>query len=114
MSTKKPRIVCLCGSTRFYDAFQEANLTETLAGNIVLSVGFYSHSSERAHGRFLECGAEQHAQLNELHKRKIAMSHEVLILNVGGYVGEGLRDEIEYAKSLGKPIRWLEEQHDVS
>src|SRR5436305_195861 len=34
-----PRIVCLCGSTRFMQAFQDASLAETLAGRIVLSVG---------------------------------------------------------------------------
>ena len=35
----KPVIVCLCGSTRFHDAFHENNLRETLAGRIVLSIG---------------------------------------------------------------------------
>jgi len=34
-----PTIVCLCGSTRFGEAFREANLRETLAGKIVLSIG---------------------------------------------------------------------------
>jgi hypothetical protein len=40
-----PRRVCLCGSTRFYEAFQRANYEETMAGRIVLSVGFYPHST---------------------------------------------------------------------
>ncbi len=35
----KPTIVCLCGSTRFSEAFQQANLMETLDGNIVLTIG---------------------------------------------------------------------------
>ena len=34
-----PTIVCLCGSTRFLDAFRRANLEETMAGRIVLSIG---------------------------------------------------------------------------
>src|SRR6266704_190453 len=34
-----PIIVCLCGSTRFSEAFHEANLRETLVGKIVLSIG---------------------------------------------------------------------------
>ncbi len=29
-------------------------------------------------------------------------------LNVGGYVGESTRSEVEYAAKRGKPIRWLE------
>ncbi len=35
----EPRVVCLVGSTRFTDAYREANLRETLAGNIVLTIG---------------------------------------------------------------------------
>jgi len=46
--------------------------------------------------------------LDELHKRKIDISDEVLILNVGGYIGESTRSELEYAISKGKKIRWLE------
>jgi hypothetical protein len=36
---ERPKIICLCGSTRFKDAFREANLKETLAGKIVLTIG---------------------------------------------------------------------------
>jgi hypothetical protein len=35
---ERPTIVCLCGSTRFYDVFSKLNLEETLAGKIVLSI----------------------------------------------------------------------------
>ena len=40
----RPEIVVLLGSTRFYDAFQQANYDLTMAGKIVLSVGFYPHA----------------------------------------------------------------------
>ena len=33
----------------------------------------------------------------------------VIAFNVGGYVGESTRSEIDYAKKHGKPIRYLEE-----
>ena len=32
-----------------------------------------------------------------------------MILNVGGYIGESTRSEIEYAKAHSKKIRYLEE-----
>jgi len=35
----KPVIVTLCGSTKFKDAFTDAQLHETLAGKIVLTIG---------------------------------------------------------------------------
>jgi hypothetical protein len=34
-----PHIICLCGSTRFSEEFKKQNLEETIAGNIVLSIG---------------------------------------------------------------------------
>jgi hypothetical protein len=40
------KIVCLCGSTRFAKEFGDANLAETLAGNIVLTVGSMTHSDD--------------------------------------------------------------------
>ncbi|MDE1971128.1 MAG: hypothetical protein KGI50_06180 [Patescibacteria group bacterium] len=103
----RPKIVCLCGSTRFYESFQCANFEETMKGKIVLSVGFYPHASERAHGEHLGITTEQKVRLDELHKRKIDLADEVLILNVDGYIGKSTRSELDYARSLGKPVRFL-------
>lgn len=105
-----PTIVCLCGSTRFMDAFFEVGWQETLAGKIVLSVGVCKHTEcmdGGGHGaEFL--GPEVVTALDELHFRKIDLADEVLILNVGGYIGESTRNELEYAQKMGKPIRYLE------
>ena len=103
MSTK-PTVVCLCGSTRFHEAFREANRTETLAGRIVLTVGFFLHSADQTQ----ECTPEQKVALDELHKRKIDLADEVLVLNVDKYVGESTRSEIAYAREHDKRIRLLE------
>ena len=108
ITSKRPRVVCLCGSTRFYEAFQKANYNETMTGRIVLSVGFYPHSAEQVHGEAIVITAEQKVALDELHKRKIDLADEILVLNVGGYVGSSTASEIEYAKAHGKPIRYLE------
>ena len=97
-----PRVVCLCGSTRFGDAFRAANLRETLAGRIVLTIGC-DFKSDDALG--LDAGDKE--RLDELHLRKIDLSDEVLILNVGGYIGDSTRRELEYAKAAGKRVRFL-------
>lgn len=104
----KPRIVCLCGSTRFYEQWQEANYSETMAGKIVLSVGFYPHAAEFAHAAHVGVTPEQKVALDELHLRKIDLADEILVLNVGGYVGESTGREIAYAQQTGKQVRWLE------
>ena len=107
MKNDRPTIVCLCGSTRFIEAFRAANLRETIAGKIVLSIGCDTKSDTDllALGELTE---ENKAKLDELHKRKIDLADEVLILNVGGYVGASTISEIAYAQEHGKLIRWLE------
>jgi hypothetical protein len=99
-----PEIVVLCGSTRFWQTFQDESLRLTLEGRIYLSVGAMT-ASDKDHG----ITAEQKVMLDELHKRKIDLADRVHVLNVGGYVGDSTRSEIEYATMLGKPITWLEE-----
>ena len=42
----KYRVITLCGSTRFKDAFLEAQKNLTLSGNIVISVGLFGHSGD--------------------------------------------------------------------
>lgn len=101
-------IVCLCGSTRFYAAFQEANYRETMAGRIVLSVGHYPHATEEAHGETVGCTPAQKEALDALHLDKIDLADEVLVLNVGGYVGDSTRCEVLHAMARRKVIRWLE------
>lgn len=98
-----PIIVCLCGSTRFSEAFHEANLRETLAGKIVLSIGCDFKSDDA-----LGLTEADKKRLDELHLRKIDLADEILVLNVDGYVGESTAREIIYANDHGKRIRWLE------
>jgi hypothetical protein len=66
------------------------------------------HATREVHGGQLHCTDEQKIQLDELHKRKIDLADEVLVLNVGGYIGSSTRSEIEYAIAHNKPIRYLE------
>lgn len=79
----------------------------TMAGRIVLSVGHYPHAPVR-HGETFGCTPEQKIALDELHLRKIELADEVLVLNVGGYMGDSTRREYEHAKKLSKVIRFLE------
>lgn len=113
-SPPRPRVVCLCGSTRFYDMFRAANLEHTLAGEIVLSIGcdFRSDSDLAAVGALGKDPERLKRDLDELHKRKIDLADFVLVLNVGGYIGESTRGEIEYARRIGREVRFLEAPGD--
>ena len=97
------KVITLCGSTRFKDAFMEAQKRLTLEGNIVISVGLFGHSGDN------EVWAEGIKEmLDDIHKRKIDMADEIYVINVGGYIGESTRSEIEYAVATGKAVRYLE------
>lgn len=97
------KVITLCGSTRFKEAFLQEQKRLTLAGNIVLSVGLFGHSGDD------EVWSEgTKAMLDDMHRRKIDMADEIFVINVGGYIGESTRNEIAYAKSQGITIRYLE------
>jgi hypothetical protein len=86
-----------------------------MAGHIVLSVGFYPHADIGVHhSENVGCTSEQKIALDELHKRKIDLADEILVLNVGGYIGDSTRSEIEHAIKTGKPVRYLESPDQVS
>lgn len=103
----RPAIVVLCGSTRFPETFAAVSRRLGLAGVIVLSVSMFGHSGDLSEE---ECtiGHPTKDALDELHKRKIDLADRVLVLNVGGYIGDSTRSEIVYAEEHGKPIEYLE------
>ena len=97
------KVITLCGSTKFKDAFMEAQKRLTLEGNIVISVGMFGHSGDD------EVWTEgTKAMLDDMHKRKIDMADEIYVINVGGYIGESTKSEIEYARKNGKEVQFLE------
>lgn len=99
----KYKVITLCGSTKFKEEFLAAQKRLTLEGNIVISVGLFGHSGDN------EVWTEgTKAMLDDMHKRKIDMADEIFVINVGGYIGESTRSEIEYAKAHGRPVKYLE------
>lgn len=101
----RPEIVCLCGSTRFFDTFREQNLRLTIAGLIVLSIGCDTKSDGDLFG--VADVADLKSRLDTLHKRKIDLADWVFVLDVDGYIGESTRSEIAYATQIGRPVRHL-------
>jgi len=99
---EKPKVICLCGSTRFKKEFERVNYDETLKGNIILTVGCFGHADG------VEFTEDQKTALDELHKRKIDIADEILVINVDGYIGSSTKSEIEYAKKENKGIRYYE------
>ena len=99
----KYKVITLCGSTRFKDAFLEAQKRLTLEGNIVISVGLFGHSGD---DEVWTEGIKE--MLDDMHRSKIDMADEIYVINVRGYIGSSTRGEIEYAKATGKTVNYLE------
>ena len=100
----KYKVITLCGSTKFKDAFLQEQKRLTLEGNIVISVGMFGHSGDQ---EVWTEGVKE--MLDDMHKRKIDMADEIFVINVGGYIGSSTKSEIAYAQSTGKTVKYLEE-----
>ncbi len=107
----KYKVVTLCGSTKFKKEFMETQKKLTLEGNIVISPGLFGHSDDNEVFENLDKSslAKRTKMLEDIHKRKIDMADEIFVINVGGYIGKSTKSEIEYAKSKGINIKYLEE-----
>ena len=107
---KKYPVITLCGSTRFKDEFLKAQKDLTLKGYIVISIGLFGHSDDSEVWENMDEGtlAKTKEMLDDMHKRKIDMADEIFVINVGGYIGESTKSEIEYGKTNNKKINYLE------
>ncbi len=102
INKNKYNIITLCGSIKFKDEFMKVQEKLTLDGNIVLTPNFFNNIKKE------EIDLETKRMLDEMHKQKIDMSDEIYVINFGGYIGESTKTEIEYAKTKGKKVSYLE------
>lgn len=105
------KVITLCGSTRFKDQFMEAQKRLTLEGNIVISVGLFGHAGDQEVWDGMDEGtlSKTKEMLDDMHKRKIDMADEIYVINVGGYIGDSTRSEIQYAEEHGKNVRYYQD-----
>ena len=104
----RPKIICLCGSTKFIDLHAIMKWKLEKEGAIVLSMTLLPSNYpgvQSDHQAEFEGVKEK---LDELHLRKIDFADEIFIINAHGYIGESTKREIEYAKKHNKPINYLE------
>ena len=104
-------VVTLCGSTKFKDEFIREQKRLTLEGKIVISVGLFGHSGDNEVWENMaeDTLTKTKEMLDDMHKRKIDMADSIHVINVGGYIGNSTKSEIEYAKRNNKKITYLEE-----
>lgn len=94
--------VCLCGSARFKDDFFEVAHKLTLDGyNVSIPILYSKDEIDKL-------SKKEKEYLNEVHKAKIADADLIYIINKDGYIGNTVREEINWATQLGKKIKYME------
>lgn len=108
----KYKVITLCGSSRFKDDFIRVQKRLSLVGNIVLLPVFFSQTCDEDIWENMDEDAvhEKIKMLGDMHKRKIDMADEIFVINIGGYIGEATKSEIEYAIKTGKKVNYLEQK----
>ena len=112
---KIPKIICICGSTRFIEKMAVLSWELEKEGNIVigmhlLPINYLDKNALDITDNVAESQGVK-KDIDELHLRKIDLAHEILVVNIDGYIGDSTRSEIEYAEKIGKPVRFLEKQN---
>ena len=107
----KPKIVVLCGSSRFVDlmavcAWIIERDEKAITMGLHLLPDWYPNCPDN-HLAEHEGVADA---MDELHLRKIDLADEIFVVNWQDYIGDSTNREIQYAVESGKAIRWL--SHD--
>lgn len=100
------KTVTICGSMRFQKQMQKIAFSlETRHSMNVLQCVYDN-------GRGVT-GAEKTA-LAKAHRRKIELSDAIYVVDIDGYIGKSVSEEIAFAKALGKEIIYHSELEDKS
>lgn len=107
----KPKIVVLCGSSKFVDIMAVvAWLIEREEKAIAMGLHLLPFWYRSPGGELPEHHLAEHegcqAEMDELHRRKIDLCDEIFVVNYDDYVGESTRKELLYAASTGKAVRY--------
>lgn len=104
-----PPIMCLCGSGRFKEEILAAAEAYTMQGHIVLAPNVFTRESGDAGDKpGLYVTEEQKDLLDAIHFRKIDLAIRVHVVNTGGYIGESVHKEVNYAVRTDKLVTFQE------
>jgi hypothetical protein len=93
----------MCGSTKFKEDYLKTIEELTYQGNLVLFCPIFHHADG-----IKPPDALIGQVIIDIHMQRIRMCDGIFVINKNGYMGNSTKREIEYAKRLGKGIRYLE------
>jgi|GEM_PF-486430 len=107
---KNQKVVSICGSMRFAKEQKEVAEKLELENDYCVIQCIYGGDKDFSKGSSKNYTKHEEDTLDKLHKQKIDLSDAIFVVNVGGYVGNSTKSEIEYAKKTGKEIMYLEQE----
>lgn len=93
------KIVTICGSMKFVEQMKKVAVKLEIENKYIVIQCVYTND---------KLNEEEQQILSELHYKKINISDAIYVVNVNGYIGSSTIKEIQYAKTLGKEIMYLE------
>ena len=95
------KVLTICGSMHYAEQMKEiADKLEYENGYCVLQPVYCSN---------VELTPSRLKMLTEAHYKKIDLSDGIYVVNIGGYIGESVSQEIAYAKNCSKEIIYHEQ-----
>jgi len=91
------KTVTVCGSMRFAEAIKNIAFELETRHNFNVIQCTYNESEKK----ITETEKEN---LVKAHYRKIDISDAIYVVDIDGYIGQSVKEEIEYAKGKGKEI----------
>ena len=105
-------IITLCGSTRFTDQMLIKQWELAKQGHVVMTWNVlpasYFSSVPGFNGDHTHIGDKEDVKqiVDDVHKKKIDLSDEILVINVDDYIGESTKSEILHAINTGKQVKY--------
>ena len=94
------KIVTICGSVRFKEDMMK--IRDSLMPDVWVML------PENMEMDIQKIDMDVKSKMDDLHLKKIELADEVIIINIDGYIGQSTALEMHYAKSLGKPMKFLQ------
>jgi hypothetical protein len=108
----KPKVVVLCGSSKFVDImavcawFIEKDENAIAIGLHLLPSWYRSGDGTLPPDHLAEHEGVA-AEMDALHRRKIDLCNEIFVVNYQSYIGKSTAHEVSYAMDRDKTIRWF-------
>ena len=93
------KVITLCGSMKYQKEMIEISQKLELEKGYCVIQCIYDLN---------QVSEKQKQLLGDLHFKKIDISDAIYVVNIGGYIGESCKAEIQYAKSKNKEIIYHE------